>query len=62
MFFTILLTFFFKSKTDFGSCSLMPFEILDPEGSSPVTSRPNRINPILVTEVDATFNQYLRQA
>ena len=52
----------FKSKTDFGSCSLMPFEILDPEGSAPVTSRPNRINPILVTEVDATFNQYLRQA
>ena len=46
-------------KTDFGSCSLMPFEISVPEGSAPVTSRPHRINPKLAEEVDATLNQYL---
>ena len=50
---------FSTSKTDFGSCSLMPFEISVPEGSAPVTSRPHRINPILAREVDATLNQYL---
>ena len=37
----------------------MPFEILVPEGSAPVTSRPHRINPILAKEVDATLYQYL---
>ena len=37
----------------------MPFEISVPEGSTPVTSRPLRINPILAKEVDATLNQYL---
>ena len=47
------------SKTDFGSCSLMPFEISVPEDSAPVTSRPHRINPILAKEMDATLNQYL---
>ena len=50
---------FSTSKTDFGSCSLMPFEISVQEGSAPVTFRPQRINPILVKEVDATLNQYL---
>ena len=48
-----------KSKTDFGSCSLMPFEISVPEGSAPATCRPHRINPILAKEFDATLNQYL---
>ena len=48
-----------KSKTDFGSCPLMPFEISVPEGSAPVTSRPHRINPILAKNVDVTLNQYL---
>ena len=38
---------FSTSKTDFGSCALMPFEISVPEGSGPVTSRPHRIIPIL---------------
>ena len=47
------------SKTDFGSCSLMPFEISVPEGSAPVTSRPHRINVILAKEMEATLNQYL---
>ena len=46
-------------KTDFGSCSLFPFEISIPEGSAPVTSRPHRINLIHAKEADATFNQYL---
>ena len=31
------------SKT--GSCSLIPFEVLVPEDSAPITSRPHRINP-----------------
>ena len=50
---------FSKSKADFGSCSLMPFEISVPQGSAPVTSRPHRINPILAKEVDATLSQCL---
>ena len=50
---------FSTSKTDFGSCSLMPFEISAPEGSAPVTSRPHRINPKLAKEVHATLNQYV---
>ena len=37
----------------------MTFEISAPEGSTPVTPRPHRINPILAKEVDATLNQYL---
>ena len=41
------LDVFSTSKTEFGSCSLMPFEISVPKGSAPVTSRPHRINPIL---------------
>ena len=50
---------FSTSKKDFGSCSLMLFEISVPGGSTPVTSRPHRINPILAGDVDATDNQYL---
>ena len=50
---------FSTSKTDFGSCSLMPFVISVPEGSAPVTSRPHRINPKMAKEVDGTLNQYL---
>ena len=50
---------FFKSKTDFGSCSLIRLEISFPEGSAPVASRPHRINPIVAEEVDATRNQYI---
>ena len=50
---------FSKSKTRFGSYSLIPFEVPVPEGSAPFTCRPHRINPILIKEVDATLNQYL---
>ena len=49
---------FSTSKTDFGSCALMPFEISVPESSAPVASRPHGMNPILAKEVDATVNQY----
>ena len=49
----------FTSKTEFGSCSLMPFEISVPEGSDPVTSRPHRLNPILAKGVDAALDHYL---
>ena len=38
---------FSKSKTDSGSCSLMPLEISVPEGIAPVTSRLHQINPNL---------------
>ena len=50
---------FSTSKTDFGSCSMMLFNISVPEGSAPVTSRPHRINPVVAKEVDVTLNQYL---
>ena len=50
---------FSPSKTDFGSCFLMPFEISVLEGISPVTPRPHHINPILTKEVDATLYQYI---
>ena len=53
---------FSTSKTDFRSCSLMPFEISVPEGSASVTSRSHRINPLLAKEADATLNQYLAAA
>ena len=38
---------FSKSKTDLGCCSLIPFEILVPENSAAVSSRPHQINLIL---------------
>ena len=50
---------FSTSKTDFGSCSLMPFNITVPPNSEPVTSRPYRINPILAKKADAVLDQYL---
>ena len=50
---------FSASKTDFGSCSLMPFKISVPPHSEPVTSRPYRINPILAKKADAVLDQYL---
>ena len=38
---------FSASKTDFGSCSLVPLKITVPSDSAPITSRPYRINPII---------------
>ena len=52
-------TFFSRSKTDLDSSSLMPFDVLVPEGSAPVTSRPYRVNTVLAKEEDATLNQYV---
>ena len=48
-----------KSKTDFDSCSLMPFEIPVPKRSPPVTSRPHRVNLVLAEELDTSLNEYL---
>ena len=48
----------FSSETDLHSCSSMPFAIPVPDGITPVTPVPQRINPILSEEVDAIFNQY----
>ena len=50
---------FSKSPTYFGSCSLLPFEITAPPNSSPVASRPYRINPPTATNVDAIFDTFL---
>lgn len=49
---------FSTSKTDFGSCSLMPFKITVPPDSSPVTSRPYRTNPNFAKKADAVLDQY----
>ena len=48
---------FSTSKTDVGSCSLMPFETSVPESSATVTFRPHRINLISAKEVDSTLHQ-----
>lgn len=40
------------SPTDFGSCSLFPFQLTVPPGSEPVTSRPYRINPAVAKQED----------
>ena len=50
---------FSKSKSDFGSCSLMRFVISAPEGSAPVASIPHRISLIMAKEVEAALDQYL---
>ena len=50
-----LLNVFSKSSKDFGSCSLLPFEISVPPNSSPVTSWPYRINPPTAKQVDAVL-------
>ena len=50
---------FSTSKTDFNSCSLMPFQISVPNSGTLVIARPQGMNPILAKEVDVTLNQYL---
>ena len=47
---------FSKSSTDFGSFSLLPFKISVPPNSSPVTSRPYRINLPTAKQVDAVLD------
>ncbi|CAB1111268.1 unnamed protein product [Ectocarpus sp. CCAP 1310/34] len=50
---------FSTSKTDFGSCTIMPFTLSVPAGTKPVASRPYRINPLMQKKVDAVLDQYL---
>ena len=49
---------FLKSSTDFGSCSLLPFEISFPPNSAPVMSRPYRINPPTAKKVDPVLDKF----
>ena len=48
-----------KSPTDFGSCLLLPFEITVTSNSSPVASRPYRINLPTSKKVDAVLDKLL---
>ena len=50
---------FSKSSTDFGSCSLLPFEISVPPNSPPVTFRSYRINPPTAKKGDAVLDKFL---
>ena len=50
---------FSKFPTDFGSCSLQPFEITVPPNSSRVASRPYRISPLTDKKVNAVLDKFL---
>ena len=50
---------FSKFPTDFGSCSLPSFDIVVPPNSSPVASRPYRINPPTAKKADAVLDKFL---
>ena len=50
---------FSKSPTDFGSCSLLPFELSGPPDSTPVSSRRYRVNPRVAKQMDTIFDGYL---
>ena len=50
---------FSRSSTDFGSCSLLPFEITVPPDCPPVKSRPYRVNPIVSKQMDTILDEYL---
>ena len=52
---------FSKSKSEFGSCSLVSFVILVAKESAPAMSRPHRINPIMAEEMEVTLDQYLAE-
>ena len=47
------------SPTEFGSCSLLPFEISVPPDSSQVTSRPYRVSPLVAKQKDTILDEYL---
>ena len=49
---------FSTSKTDFGSCSFLPFKISIPSDNAPVTSRPYRTNPIISKQVDTVLEKH----
>ena len=59
---TTLVTFadvFSSSKLDYGECSTRPFEIKVPSGTQLIQSRPYRLNPVLLKQVDAILDSYL---
>ena len=47
------------TRTDFGSCSLLPVEISVPPDSLPVTYRPYRVNPLVGKQMDTIFDEHL---
>ena len=50
---------FSSSKSDYGECSLRPFETKVPPGTQPIQSRPYRLNPVLSKQADVILGSYL---
>ena len=50
---------FATSPTDFGSCSLLPFEISVSPDSPTVTSHPYPENPFVANQMDTILDEYL---
>ena len=50
---------FATSPPDFGSCSLLPFEISVPPDGPPVTSRPYRVKHLVAKQMDTILDEYL---
>ena len=50
---------FSKSKTDLGYCRTCPFKIELKPGTTPVSSRPYRTNPLISGQVDQILDSYL---
>ena len=50
---------FSTSPPDFGSCSLLPFEISVPPDGPPVTSRPYRVKHLVAKQMDTILDEYL---
>ncbi len=50
---------FSASKTDFGRCSLLPFEIHVPPGQKPISTPPYSMNPIVARKVDIILDKYM---
>eukprot|EP00752_Nemacystus_decipiens_P015617 g13940.t1 len=50
---------FSASKTDFGRCSLLPFEIHVPPGQKPISTPPYSMNPIVARKVDVILDKYI---
>ena len=50
---------FSTSPTEFGSCSLLPFQISVPSDSRPVTSRPYRLNLLVAKQMGTILDECL---
>ena len=48
-----------SSKSDYGECSLRPFEIKIPPGTQPNQSFPYRLKPVVSKQADAILGSYL---